>query len=168
MFKPFSRLTDHDGGFEVEACLGLDGPSVAVSKTLHAPAWLQIWCIGQTERTTLLVVGGGERSSNSERADIEGSATTGTIGSGRVNVNRTAAAIRTAIRGPDSDLINDLLQNGHIQSPRHSRGRIRVRLAGYCYIGTATKRPRNSRKLPQSAFNTAHATETLHEIIDMR
>jgi hypothetical protein len=48
MLKPYSRLADHDGGFEVEASLGLDGPSMAVSKTLHAPAWLQIWWNDQT------------------------------------------------------------------------------------------------------------------------
>jgi hypothetical protein len=48
MLKPYSRLADHDGGFEVEANLGLDGPSMAVSKTLHAPAWLQIWWNDQT------------------------------------------------------------------------------------------------------------------------
>jgi hypothetical protein len=46
--NPIARIADHDGGTEVEASLGLDGLSVAVSKTLHAPAWLQIWWIGQT------------------------------------------------------------------------------------------------------------------------
>jgi hypothetical protein len=35
MLNSTGRLADHDGGFEVEASLGLDGPSVAVSKTLR-------------------------------------------------------------------------------------------------------------------------------------
>lgn len=35
------RVHDAATGFEVVASLGLDGPSVAMLKTLHAPAWLQ-------------------------------------------------------------------------------------------------------------------------------
>jgi regulatory helix-turn-helix LysR family protein len=43
MLKPFSELAEHDGGFEVEASVGMEGPKVALSKELHLPGWLRLW-----------------------------------------------------------------------------------------------------------------------------
>ena len=43
LLKPFSTLAESSGGFQVEASIGLDGPSLSVSKTVTLPAWLQLW-----------------------------------------------------------------------------------------------------------------------------
>jgi hypothetical protein len=43
MLKPFSELAERDGGFEVEASVGMEGPKVALSKELHLPGWLRLW-----------------------------------------------------------------------------------------------------------------------------
>jgi hypothetical protein len=48
LITPFSRLADHDGGFQVEVSLGLDGPKIALSKQLRLPAWLRHWWNDQT------------------------------------------------------------------------------------------------------------------------
>lgn len=43
LLKPFSTLAEASGGLQVEASLGLDGPSLSMSKTVTLPAWLQLW-----------------------------------------------------------------------------------------------------------------------------
>lgn len=43
LLTPFSTLADGEGGLKVEASIGLEGPQLAVSNTLHAPAWLKLW-----------------------------------------------------------------------------------------------------------------------------
>jgi hypothetical protein len=43
LLQPYSTLAHTEGGLKVEASVGLEGPSVSVSKTLTLPAWLQLW-----------------------------------------------------------------------------------------------------------------------------
>ena len=43
LLSPYSRLADPDGGIDVEFGLGLEGPSVAISKSFQLPAWLRLW-----------------------------------------------------------------------------------------------------------------------------
>jgi len=43
LLQPYSTLADTEGGLKVEASLGLEGPSVSVSRTLTVPAWLKLW-----------------------------------------------------------------------------------------------------------------------------
>ena len=48
LLQPFSTLAHADGGLKVEAKLGLEGPSVSISKALSLPTWLQVWWNGHT------------------------------------------------------------------------------------------------------------------------
>ncbi len=43
LLRPYSTLATSSGGLKVEASLGLEGPSVSVSRTLTPPAWLRLW-----------------------------------------------------------------------------------------------------------------------------
>jgi hypothetical protein len=43
MLKPFSELAEHNGGFTVEASVGMEGPKASLSKEVHLPSWLKLW-----------------------------------------------------------------------------------------------------------------------------
>jgi hypothetical protein len=43
LLRPFTQLAEHDGGFKVEASVGMEGPKASLSKELRPPAWLQLW-----------------------------------------------------------------------------------------------------------------------------
>lgn len=46
--KAYTRLADGEGGPNVEASLGLEGPTLSVSKTVMLPAWLKLCWNEQT------------------------------------------------------------------------------------------------------------------------